>query len=89
MLQQVKAAAGLDQCMFGFTGAAPIMVDTLEYFGQLGIKINEVHTRAHARTHALTAQRSTARAQHAHSTLMHACTHAHACTRTHAHPLES
>ena len=42
-LTQIKAALGLDQCKFGFTGAAPITVDTLEYFGQLGIQINEVY----------------------------------------------
>jgi long-chain-fatty-acid--CoA ligase ACSBG len=40
---KAKAALGLDQCLFGFTGAAPITVDTLEYFGQLGIQINEVY----------------------------------------------
>merc|ERR1711972_1100327 len=27
----------------GFTGAAPIRVDTLEYFGSLGLTINEVY----------------------------------------------
>ena len=35
--------SGLDACKFGFTGAAPIMTETLEYFGQLGIQINEVY----------------------------------------------
>jgi len=43
VLSKIKAALGLDQCKFGFTGAAPITVDTLEYFGQLGIQINEVY----------------------------------------------
>lgn len=43
VLKKVKAAVGLDQCKFGFTGAAPITVETLEYFGQLGIQINEVY----------------------------------------------
>ena len=28
---------------FGITGAAPIRVDTLEYFGSLGLQINEVY----------------------------------------------
>ena len=36
-------SVGLDACKFGFTGAAPIMTETLEYFGQLGIQINEVY----------------------------------------------
>merc|ERR1719461_1804629 len=39
----VKDALGLDQCEFAFTGAAPITVEVLEYFGQLGIQINEVY----------------------------------------------
>lgn len=43
LLKKIKAALGLDACNFGFTGAAPIRVDTLEYFGQLGIWINEVY----------------------------------------------
>jgi acyl-CoA synthetase (AMP-forming)/AMP-acid ligase II len=33
----------LQECKFGFTGAAPITVETLEYFGALGIQINEVY----------------------------------------------
>merc|ERR1711920_447565 len=43
VLSNVKAALGLDECKFGFTGAAPIRVDTLEYFGSLGLHINEVY----------------------------------------------
>jgi long-chain-fatty-acid--CoA ligase ACSBG len=43
VLKKVKAGLGLDCCKFGFTGAAPIRVDTLEYFGSLGLGINEVY----------------------------------------------
>lgn len=43
VLSQIKANLGLDECKFGFTGAAPIRVDTLEYFGSLGLDINEVY----------------------------------------------
>eukprot|EP00928_Gymnodinium_smaydae_P022462 TRINITY_DN1885_c0_g1_i1.p1 TRINITY_DN1885_c0_g1~~TRINITY_DN1885_c0_g1_i1.p1 ORF type:complete len:772 (+),score=190.79 TRINITY_DN1885_c0_g1_i1:67-2316(+) len=43
VLNKVKGNLGLDQCKFGFTGAAPIRVDTLEYFGSLGLSINEVY----------------------------------------------
>jgi long-chain-fatty-acid--CoA ligase ACSBG len=43
IFSKVKQNLGLDCCKFGFTGAAPIMVDTLNYFGQLGIQINEVY----------------------------------------------
>jgi len=40
---KIKAALGLDELKFGFTGAAPIQVHTLEYFGSLGINIKEVY----------------------------------------------
>eukprot|EP00927_Polykrikos_kofoidii_P053339 TRINITY_DN4773_c0_g1_i4.p1 TRINITY_DN4773_c0_g1~~TRINITY_DN4773_c0_g1_i4.p1 ORF type:complete len:778 (+),score=97.53 TRINITY_DN4773_c0_g1_i4:203-2335(+) len=43
VLSKIKANLGLDECIFGFTGAAPIRVDTLEYFGSLGLQINEVY----------------------------------------------
>lgn len=43
LLSQVKAGLGLDQLKFGLTGAAPIRVDTLEYFGSLGLGIYEVY----------------------------------------------
>lgn len=41
--KKAKAALGLEGCKFAFTGAAPITTETLEYFGQLGIQINEVY----------------------------------------------
>lgn len=37
----MKANLGLDKCKCAFTGAAPIRVDTLEYFGSLGLSILE------------------------------------------------
>jgi len=43
VLGKARGALGLDKCKFGFTGAAPITVDTLEYFGSLGIQINEIY----------------------------------------------
>merc|ERR1711933_604182 len=39
----VKENLGLHLRKYGFTGAAPIRVDTLEYFGSLGLTINEVY----------------------------------------------
>ena len=43
ILSKVKTALGMDEMKFGFTGAAPITIDTLEFFGALGININEVY----------------------------------------------
>merc|ERR1712003_77808 len=43
ILNAVKENLGLHLCKYGFTGAAPIRVDTLEYFGSLGLSINEVY----------------------------------------------
>merc|ERR1712012_112956 len=43
IMNAVKGAVGLDKCKYAFTGAAPIRVDTLEYFGSLAIYINEVY----------------------------------------------
>jgi len=43
VLSKVKGLLGLDKVKFGITGAAPIRVDTLEYFGSLGLQINEVY----------------------------------------------
>merc|ERR1719296_418620 len=43
VLKLVKGAVGLDMCKFACTGAAPIRVDTLEYYSSLGIYINELY----------------------------------------------
>mmetsp|Transcript_3701 Transcript_3701/g.8926 ORF Transcript_3701/g.8926 Transcript_3701/m.8926 type:complete len:766 (-) Transcript_3701:113-2410(-) len=43
VLGKIKGTLGLDECKYGFTGAAPIRVDTLEFFGSLGLGINEVY----------------------------------------------
>jgi len=43
ILSAVKAQVGLDKCKYALTGAAPIRVDTLSYYGSLGIYINEVY----------------------------------------------
>eukprot|EP00429_Kryptoperidinium_foliaceum_P070425 CAMPEP_0176058558 /NCGR_PEP_ID=MMETSP0120_2-20121206/29177_1 /TAXON_ID=160619 /ORGANISM="Kryptoperidinium foliaceum, Strain CCMP 1326" /LENGTH=778 /DNA_ID=CAMNT_0017392087 /DNA_START=74 /DNA_END=2410 /DNA_ORIENTATION=- len=43
VLSKIKGRLGLDQCKFAFTGAAPIRRDTLEFFGSLGLQINEVY----------------------------------------------
>jgi long-chain-fatty-acid--CoA ligase ACSBG len=43
LLSKVKEGLGLDELKFGLTGAAPIRVDTLEYFGSLGLGIYEVY----------------------------------------------
>jgi len=40
---KIKAALGLEELKFGMTGAAPIQVHTLEFFGSLGINIKEVY----------------------------------------------
>ena len=39
----MKGILGLAELKLAVTGAAPIRVDTLEYFGSLGININEVY----------------------------------------------
>jgi long-chain-fatty-acid--CoA ligase ACSBG len=43
LLTVIKQKLGLDACKFGLTGAAPITTDTLQYFGSLGIQINECY----------------------------------------------
>jgi long-chain-fatty-acid--CoA ligase ACSBG len=43
ILSKIKANLGLDECKFMFSGAAPLSMETLEYFASLGININEVY----------------------------------------------
>jgi long-chain-fatty-acid--CoA ligase ACSBG len=43
LLKKIKQALGLECCKMAVTGAAPITVETLKYFGSLGICINEVY----------------------------------------------
>lgn len=43
VMGKVRQKLGLDECQFAITAAAPIMKETLEYFGQLGIRILEVY----------------------------------------------
>lgn len=43
VLSKVKEALGLEKCKFTFVGAAPIAINTLEYFASLGININEAY----------------------------------------------
>jgi long-chain-fatty-acid--CoA ligase ACSBG len=43
VLSTVKVKLGLDACKFCFTGAAPIKTETLQFYGALGIQINEVY----------------------------------------------
>ena len=40
-LSQIKAALGLDRTRGFFSGAAPLSVDTLNYFASVGIPIYE------------------------------------------------
>jgi long-chain-fatty-acid--CoA ligase ACSBG len=43
LMGAVKERVGLDLCKIAITGAAPIRVDTLEYFGSLNLHINEAY----------------------------------------------
>ena len=43
LLNKIKQALGLEKAIITFTGAAPITVETLEYFGSLGICVCEVY----------------------------------------------
>mmetsp|Transcript_61434 Transcript_61434/g.146468 ORF Transcript_61434/g.146468 Transcript_61434/m.146468 type:complete len:752 (+) Transcript_61434:82-2337(+) len=43
VLKKVRMQLGFECLKYGVTGAAPIRVDTLEYYGSLGININEVY----------------------------------------------
>lgn len=42
VLSKIKTALGLDECKYCYTAAAPISVETLEYFGSLDIHVMEV-----------------------------------------------
>lgn len=42
ILSKIKVALGLDQCKYYYTAAAPIAVETIEYFGSLDIHVMEV-----------------------------------------------
>lgn len=46
VLSKIKAALGLDQARVCFTGAAPITLETLEYFASLDISIYEVFSQS-------------------------------------------
>ncbi len=43
LLKKIKKALGLDECKFMFSGAAPMRRATLEFYGSLGINVNEVY----------------------------------------------
>jgi len=43
VFKKILGRLGLDECKMAITGAAPIAVNTLEYFGSLGLQINEMY----------------------------------------------
>merc|ERR1719469_1368812 len=43
VLSKAREALGLDECRVFLTGAAPIAIETLEYFGQLGMIIHNCY----------------------------------------------
>jgi len=43
LLKVIKKKLGLDKCIFHFSGAAPMTFDMLQYFGSLGINVNEAY----------------------------------------------
>mmetsp|Transcript_17801 Transcript_17801/g.43577 ORF Transcript_17801/g.43577 Transcript_17801/m.43577 type:complete len:1129 (-) Transcript_17801:373-3759(-) len=43
VLKRVKLALGLEECKIGLAGAAPMQKHTQEYYGSLGINVNEMY----------------------------------------------
>ena len=61
VLSKVAAALGFTELKIALTGAAPIRTETLEYFGALGIQINECYgyaNPAELNSHANTSARA-------------------------------
>lgn len=42
MLSQIRVALGLDRCRLCFVGAAPVTMQTLQYFQSINIPLNEI-----------------------------------------------
>jgi hypothetical protein len=80
VLSKVKDNLGLDQCKFFFSGAAPLTRELLEFFGALGININEAYGMSE-NFGAVTFQKDDCRKYL--SSYMH--TYIHTCIHTYIH----